>query len=226
MKNGSVGGDTKMSNELMFITPEDTRWFDLEDLPNEIWKNINGYEGLYCISNYSRIKHLPKFKNPREFIMKPYRDKGGRYIIYLWKNSKKKAVFVHRLVGISFIPNPGNKPEINHLRPVTKELCDNRVCNLVWATSAENSQWTKLCGNLYYPCLGKFGKNNHLSKPIVQLDINGNFIKEWENARQINRELDIDYRYISRNCKHKCHTAHGFIFMFKEEYYEQMGNHQ
>ena len=207
-----------MSDELIFITPEDNRWYDLEDLPNEKWTNVTDYEGLYSVSNYSRIKHLPKFKNSREFIMKPYRDNWGRYTVCLWKNAKKKMMFVHRLVGMEFIPNPEHKPEINHLKPVTKLLCDNRVCNLMWATSSENSQWTKLCGNLYQPSLGKFGKDHHMSKRVVQLDREGNFIREWENARQIYRELGIDYRYVSRNCNHKCQTAHGFIFMFKEEY--------
>ena len=69
----------------------------------------------------------------------------------------------------------------------------------------------------------KFGKDNHRSKPIIQLDLDGSFVNRWENARDIERTIGIDYRYVSRCCNHKCKTAHSYIFMFEEEYYEQMG---
>ena len=63
---------------LIFITPKEKRWYDLDDLPNEEWLDINGYNGLYQISNYSRIKSLSKYKSRKIVIMKPYRDKYGR----------------------------------------------------------------------------------------------------------------------------------------------------
>lgn len=209
---------------LSFITQDNAKWFCLEDLPNEKWLCIQDYEGLYEISNYGRVKSLSKYKNRKEFIMKQYKDKWGRYVVSLYKNSHKKARFVHRLVAQAFIPNPNNKPEVNHKRPITNILCDNRVDNLEWCTSKENSQWTIKCGNLYSPSLGKYGKDNIKSKPIVQLTPNKQFIREWENARQIDRELNIDYRFISNVCTHKSKTAKGYIFMFKEEYDEQMGS--
>lgn len=201
-----------------FLTPNDNRWFDLKDLSNEIWKDIKGYESLYKISNYGRIKSLSKYKSRNIKILKPHKSKDGRYDIKLYKNSKRKGFFVHRLVAEAFIPNSENKSEVNHINPVTKDLCDNRVCNLEWCTSRENSLWMVKCGNMYQPSLGKFGKYHHASKPIVQLDLDGEFIKKWENARQINRDLGIDFRYVSRCCNHKCKTAHGFIFVFEEEY--------
>lgn len=208
----------------IFITPEDIRWFDLKDLPNERWKDIDGYEGLYSISTYGRLKHLPKYKNQRLFIMKPYKDKYGRYVSYLYKNGKKKAYYTHRLVALAFIPNPHNKPEVNHLVPITKSLCDNRVSKLEWATSKENTEWTIECGNFYNPMLGKKGAEHPSSKPIVRLSVTGDFIDRWDNAREINRVLGIDYRFVSRGCRHLCKTVKGYIFMFEEEYDEQMGN--
>ena len=215
-------------SEFIFITPDDKRWYNLKDLPNEKWKDIKDYEGLYEISNYSRIKSLERVNSRgiilKEKILKPYKDRVSRYSIKLYKHGCKKGYFVHRLVGKEFIPNPYNKPEINHIEPVTKEICDNRICNLQWCTSKENSLWTIKCGNMYQPCLGKFGKDHHLSKPIIQLDLNNKFIKKWDNAREINRELGIDYRFVSRCCKHRCKTAHGFIFIFEEEYNDKMGN--
>jgi len=210
-------------NNQIFITPSNDRWFDLKDLPNELWKDVENFETLYAISTYGRLKHLPKYKNPREFIMKPYRDKYGRYISYLYKNGKKSAFYTHRLVAQAFIPNPENKPEVNHINPITIDLCDNRVSKLEWATSKENTQWTIKCGNLYKPTSGKYGKYHHLSKPIVRLSKDYKLIDKWDNAREIDRELKIDYRFVSRNCNHLCKTAHGYVFMFEEEYNEQMG---
>ena len=211
-------------NNLIFITPNDEQWFDLNNLPNEKWNCIDKYYKLYLVSNYGRLKHLPKYKNRNTFIMKPYKDKYGRYVYTLYKNGKKKSFYAHRLVAELFISNPFNKPEVNHINPITNDLCDNRVSNLEWVTSKENSLWTKKCGNLYNPSLGKFGREHHSSKPIVRLSLEGVLLDEWENAREINRKLGIDYRYVSRNCNHLCKSAHGFIFMFKEEYYEQLGN--
>ena len=200
------------------ITPSDEKWYYLENLSNEVWKPIDEYENLYEISNYSRIKSLSKYKHKKIMILKPTRDNYNRYYVTLYKNGKGRKYFVHRLVAKTFIPNPDNKPEINHINPVTKDLCDNRVCNLEWATSKENSQWTIKLGHLYKPWLGKFGKDNNKSKPIVRLDTHGNLIDRWENAREIQRTLGIDFRFVSRCCNHKCKTAHGYIFMFEGEY--------
>ena len=212
-----------MKKDLIFITPDEIRWYVLEDLPNEEWKDIKDFEGLYQVSNYGRVKTVPKYKVPNSVILKPYKKLDGVEIVSLYKNAKKKNKSIHRLVAQAFIPNPENKPEVNHINPITKDLCDNRVCNLEWVTSSENSQWTVKCGNLYNPCLGKFGREHHNAKPIVQLDMNGNYIKTWDCARDIYRQIGIDFRFVSRCCKHKCKSAHGFVFIFKEEYDEQMG---
>ena len=56
------------------------------------------------------------------------------------------------------------------------------------------------------------------NNPIVRLDTHGNLIDRWENAREIQRTLGIDFRFVSRCCNHKCKTAHGYIFMFEGEY--------
>lgn len=211
--------------KLCFITPDDIRWFSLDNLPNEKWKDIEDYESLYQISNYGRVKSLCKYKSRQIIIMKAYKDKYHRYVIKLYKNGHGKSFFVHRLVGLHFIPNPNNKPEINHKTPITIDLCDNRYTELEWCTSAENSRYTVKCGNHYNPSQGLYGDDNPHSKGIIQLSKEGSFIKRWSNAREIDRELNIDFRYVSRCCTHKCRTAHGYIFMFEEEYYaNSMGN--
>lgn len=110
----------------------------------ELWKEIEGYNGDYLISNFGKVKSL-KNKNPK--ILKIGIDKDGYYKITLCKNNIRKTFFPHRLVGKAFIPNPENKPEINHINGLKN---DNNVANLEWVTPKQNIQhaWqTGLCEN-------------------------------------------------------------------------------
>lgn len=103
-------------------------------MENEIWKDIEGFE-KYQISSYGRVKSL-RFN--KESILKPIKDNGnGYYVVSLYKNKKPFTHKIHRLVGTSFIPNPENKPEINHLNGVKS---NNQVTNLDWVTSSENTK--------------------------------------------------------------------------------------
>ena len=107
--------------------------FTLENLPGEIWKDIDGYNGDYHISNFGRVKSL-KGKTPR--ILKPFLI--GVYLgVDLSIDGKLKQRKIHILVAKAFIPNPEGKPEVNH-DDGNKFNC--HVSNLYWATTAENQQ--------------------------------------------------------------------------------------
>lgn len=79
-------------------------------MEKEIWKPILGYEGIYEVSSFGRIKSLKRFskedKNERGLILKQKKTKDGYYIISLYNQGKAKIFFVHRLVAQAFIPNP------------------------------------------------------------------------------------------------------------------------
>lgn len=110
----------------------------------EIWKDIEGYEGLYQVSNLGRIKRCSR-KNMdskarqrtfKELILKENIDKSGYCYVNLYKN-EKKAYKIHRLVAQTFIPNIQKKPQVNHKDGNKK---NNTVKNLEWVTREENIQ--------------------------------------------------------------------------------------
>ncbi len=121
-----------------------TKWFpayrefmkcyplNVESLIDEIWKDIEGYEGDYQESNYGRTKSF-KGKKPR--ILKPRISKEGYLEVNLCKKGKSKSVRVHILVARSFVSNPENKPEVNHKDGI-KFNCHES--NLEYMTRSEN----------------------------------------------------------------------------------------
>lgn len=103
---------------------------------NEIWRDVVGYEGLYQVSNIGRVKSLPRNGTIKEErILKPRITKNGYLYVHLRNGSISKYVKVHKMVAVAFIPNPENKPQINHINGIKT---DNRVDNLEWNTASEN----------------------------------------------------------------------------------------
>lgn len=113
---------------------------------NEIWKDIKGYEGIYQVSNLGRVKALERVwysgrngctkRTKPEHIMKYRLAKNTGYcLLKLVKNGVEKHVLVHRLVAETFIPNPNNLPEVNHIDGNKENNC---VDNLEWCTEKEN----------------------------------------------------------------------------------------
>ena len=164
---------------------------------DEIWHDIQGYEGLYQISNKGRVKSL---KWGKERILKPGWNTGGYLKVYLCKNTEAQDRLVHRLVAEAFIPNLYNKPQVNHLDENKKNNC---VDNLEWATAKENIN---------------FGTHNErISRKILQYSKSGEFIREWQGAREIERVLGINNSNIIQCCKGRYKSAGGFIWKYKEE---------
>ena len=112
-------------------------------IQDEVWKDIEGYEGLYQVSTCGNIKSLPKIRRngtgtyvQKERLLKPSNTSTGYKKVELCKDGKRKGFKVHRLVAIAFIPNPDNKPEVNH---IDGNKINNNIDNLEWVTSSENT---------------------------------------------------------------------------------------
>lgn len=118
-----------ITNQFDFIPP------DIRDLDDEIWKDVTNFEGLYKISNLGRVKSLITYNHSYEIILKPKESHNGYWEVCLWKNHIPHFLRVHRLVAFAFIPNPEDKPYINHKNFDKK--C-NKIDNLEWVTHREN----------------------------------------------------------------------------------------
>jgi len=98
-------------------------------MEQEIWKDIVGYEGVYKVSNLGKLWRLKDNKQD-------YKNTQGRYqSVVLTKNKQATQFPLHRLVALMFIPNPDNKPFVNHKNGIKN---DNRAINLEWCTQSEN----------------------------------------------------------------------------------------
>jgi hypothetical protein len=179
----------------------------------EIFKDIEGYEGLYQVSNYGNIKSLGNgnANNPnwnKERILKYSKNTNKYCSIVLSKNGVSKTKTIHRLVAKAFLLNPQNKSQINHI-DCNKE--NNTISNLEWCTSSENN-FHRYANGLHFQLKGK---DNKLSTAVIQYDLDGNFIKEWESQNEVRRQLGFKQGQISECCHNKRVTANGYKWKFK-----------
>ena len=158
---------------------------------------------------YSKKYHPIQNKEKRIKKLNITISKNGSYIVVLHKEGKIFAKSVHRLVAKAFIPNPENKPEVNHINGIKT---DNRVENLEWATRSENEIHAyRILGNKS-SMKGRFGKDNPKSK-IVQQIKDGKIIAEFYGVRESERATGI--RHIDSVCRKERKSAGGYEWKYR-----------
>ena len=161
----------------------------------EIWKDIEGYEGLYQISNYGNLRSLKDKYGRKRILMRKFQKTQKGYLeTRLYKNHGGKTLKIHILVAKTFIPNPHNYPMVNH-----KD--ENKMNNCVW-----NLEW---CDNSYNQLYGTLPKRKRIintnhpskSKQVAMFDNNWNLLRIFPSCAEAQRQTGIHQTLISKVCR-------------------------
>ena len=167
----------------------------------EIWKDIEGFEGYYQISNMGRVKSLERTVwNGRGYQKVPEKileggDNGYGYLkVELCKEGKVKTCRIHRLVAMAFIPNPNNLPEVNHK---DKIRTNNKVENLEWCTSQYNVEYSQ-------------------GKAVIGINKVSGLILEFPSVREAERQTGIASSNICACLKGRLKSTGGYYWFYAD----------
>ena len=192
----------------------------------EIWKDIKGYEGLYQVSNMGRVKSFNYKNTGKEGILEGSKNKRGYKVVHLSKNGKTNHYRIHRLVAITFIPNPNNYPEVNH---IDEDKNNNRMDNLEWCDGKYNLNYGTRnkrisehrkgkCSGKEHPRYGKSMNKKNKNKlieshkvKVINLDTGEIFNSMKEAGEKYNMKNPWN---ISSCCTGKRKTARGYRWAY------------
>lgn len=198
----------------------------------EQWKDIKNYDN-YMVSNLGRVKSLNYNRTGKERVLKPSKDKDGYLIVGLYKNGKGKTHKIHRLVAETFIPNPENKPCIDH---INTDKTDNRVENLRFVTQYENmnneiskKKMSEAKQGKYdgenNPMFGRTGENHprgmlgkhhteetkaKIGRKVLCVETG----KTYPTSKQASEELNISRSSISNHLHGRSKSCGGYHFIY------------
>lgn len=161
-----------------------------------MWKPIVGFEDLYDVSDEGEV-----YSHITGKILKHAVKKSGYHNVTLVKDNKLHYMRVHILVASAFIPNPENKPQVNH---VDGDKSNNRADNLEWCTAKENT----------HHCIHVLGKR---TVPVAQYTKGGVLVKIWNSILEASQGTGAKAQHIWRNANGIRNSTHGYIFKYAKE---------
>ena len=177
----------------------------------EIWKAVVGYEGLYEVSNYGRVRSLIKKTRIRnkDGLMKFKYDTQGYYRVNLTKNGKPKTELVSRIVAKAFIPNPDNLPQVGH---EDDNRNNNSVSNLYWTDALENNHHNGKMARFQKKHNKKIGEiSKTLSIPVIGTNIETGEEIRFDSMQEAQRNGFINGK-ISQCCNGIRKTHKGYTW--------------
>lgn len=175
---------------------------------SKTWKEIKVYEGRYLISDSGDVMSL-NYRGTKLAKLLAWKINNRGYAwVALRKNGIKEHKLIHRLVAEAFIDNPEGFSLINHK---DENPLNNDVDNLEWCDASYNARYSRE----RHPERKGNGKNHLLA--VIQLDKDGNVIKEWENTRTIFAETGMSDWSIAEVCRGNRHTAYGYLWRYANE---------
>lgn len=182
----------------------------------EIWKDIEGFEGLYQISNMGNVKSLERtvwdsvrgyYRTVPERILKARKASNDYLQVQLCKDGRAKGYLMHRLVASAFLENPMGYTEVNH---IDEDKTNNCADNLEFCSRSYN--------NTYNDRAKKVGKKvaEKLSKPVIAIDKRTGLIVEFSSAHEAERQTGIAHQNINKCCQGKLKSCGGFYWHYAD----------
>lgn len=183
----------------------------IEEIREE-WKDIQGFEGRYKISNKGRVKALEKVVM-KERILKPGNVNGYEAVNLYNENHGKSRMYIHRLVASAFIENPCGLPYVNHK---DENKSNNNSDNLEWCTPKENVN--------FGTSIERRTKNTDFkriaakrAKQVSQYSLDGELIQRYGSLSECARLTGFDASGISKVCRGKASSAYGYIWKYETD---------
>ena len=196
-------------------------------MEKEIWKDIEGFEGRYQVSNLGNVKSLNYGNHGYAKNLVPKVNNQGYKWVELIKGETKKCLLIHRLVALAFVSNPNNYPIINHK---DENPLNCKAENLEWCTVGYNNKYSRdRHPERFIKQIKRKRKKNKARvytkrgayKPknifIAQLTMNKNIIRIWNDYAEIRRVLNYNGTSLKECCEGKRKTAYGYKWEFAEQ---------
>ncbi len=178
------------------------------------WRPIPQYEGLYEISDQGDVRSIAQYTchhivtpRPKPRSVKAELTHDGYVRVCLSNRGTHKHYTVHRLVALTFIPNPDNLPQVNHK---DENPQNNSVDNLEWCTGKQNCNYGKHCQRIR----DRLAIKHHLAKAVAKLDESGNILETYKSINDAARQLGIRGENITRCCKGKYNQSCGYKWKY------------